>query len=73
MQMTSSQKRALQWLTERGGTGVFDRNGVLLAAGETAGDGKGFMRSTWNALRDLGLLTIVGRRVTVCGEHRHAD
>lgn len=50
--MTKSQKAALEWLREHNGTGVFDRRGVLLAAGELAP----FMRSTWNALRDAGLV-----------------
>jgi hypothetical protein len=50
--MTKSQQAALKWLRERNGDGVFDRNGILLAAGETAP----FMRSTWNALRDHGLV-----------------
>lgn len=39
---------------------MFDKNGVLLAMGERQGqdiNGKeGFMRSTWNALRDAGLV-----------------
>lgn len=43
---------ALDWLRERGGDGVFDRNGVVLASGERAP----FMRSTWNALCDLGIV-----------------
>ncbi len=34
------------WLEFRGGTGVFDKNGVMLAAGDHAP----FMRSTWNEL-----------------------
>jgi hypothetical protein len=50
--LTKSQSNALRWLADRNGDGVFDRNGVLLAAGELAP----FMRSTWNALRDLGLI-----------------
>lgn len=48
--MTKSQLAALEWLREHNGTGVFDKNGVLLAAGELAP----FTRSTWNALRDAG-------------------
>ncbi|MBX9875008.1 MAG: hypothetical protein K2X84_09135, partial [Beijerinckiaceae bacterium] len=40
------------WLRKHGGDGIFDRNGVLLAAGESAP----FMRATWNALRDAGLV-----------------
>lgn len=43
---------ALDWLHKRNGDGLFDTNGVVLAAGESAP----FMRSTWNALRDAGLV-----------------
>lgn len=50
--MTKPQAEALRWLLEHSGDGVFDRYGVLLAAGELAP----FMRSTWNRLRDLGLV-----------------
>lgn len=52
--MTKSQQDALNWLMGHNGTGVFDKNGVLLAAGELAP----FMRSTWNALRDAGHVDI---------------
>lgn len=68
--MTDAQKKALKWLTERGGDGVFDMNGVLIAEGEAAP----FMRSTWNRLRDLGLIEFynpLGRgrgRARVVGE-----
>lgn len=54
--MTPSQKNALKWLQDRGGDGVFDRRGVLLACGESAP----FERSTWNKLRDAGLVEIYG-------------
>lgn len=50
--LTTPQAQALRWLIEHNGDGVFDRDGVLLAAGELAP----FMRSTWNVLRDLGLV-----------------
>ncbi|KRR21889.1 hypothetical protein [Bradyrhizobium retamae] len=50
--LTQSQRDALKWLSEHNGDGVFDRNGVLLAAGELAP----FVRSTWNALAALGLV-----------------
>ena len=50
--MTKVQERALQWLKDHTGDGVFDRNGVLVAAGEPAPH----MRSTWNALRDAGMV-----------------
>ncbi|AZO77739.1 MULTISPECIES: hypothetical protein [unclassified Bosea (in: a-proteobacteria)] len=50
--MTKAQEAALAWLRERNGDGCFDRNGVLLAAGESAP----VTRTTWNHLRDLGLV-----------------
>lgn len=48
--MTEAQRKALDWLHAHGGDGIYDRHGVLLAAGELAP----FMRSTWNALASLG-------------------
>jgi hypothetical protein len=58
--ITKAQQAALEWLKEHNGTGVFDKTGVLLAAGERAP----FMRSTWNALRDAGLIDMwrIGNR-----------
>lgn len=57
---TVRQIAALKWLAARGGDGVFDKNGVLLAMGERQGFNinmkEGFMRSTWNGLRDAGLV-----------------
>lgn len=50
--MTDSQKKALKWLRDRGGSGTFDKHGVLIASGE----GAPFMRSTWNGLQKIGLL-----------------
>lgn len=52
--MTKAQEAALAWLRERNGDGCFDRNGVLLAAGERAP----VTRATWNKLRDLGHVEI---------------
>jgi len=52
VQLTQAQGNALKWLRERGGDGVFDKNGILVAAGEPGG----FMRSTWNVLQGLGLV-----------------
>lgn len=62
VKMTPAQKNALVWLYEHGADGMFNRHGVLLASGETAP----FMRSTWNALRDLGYLEYyaVGMNIT---------
>ena len=56
--MTPAQREALFWLQQHNGDGVFDKRGVLLAAGESAP----FMRSTWNALRDLGAVEMYGGR-----------
>ena len=66
MSMSRSMADALRWLRERGGDGVFaDRSHqVLYARGEKAP----FMRSTWNALRDLGAVEFYGnRRCRICG------
>jgi hypothetical protein len=52
--LTQSQADALKWLRDHNGTGVFNKNGVLLAAGELAP----FMRSTWNALSKAGMVDI---------------
>lgn len=50
--MTDAQQQAFKWLKERGGDGLFDKNGVVMAQGELAP----IERKTWNALRDLGLI-----------------
>lgn len=50
--ITPAQKSALLWLRNRNADGMFDINGVLLAAGELAP----VMRSTWNKLRSYGLV-----------------
>lgn len=60
MTLTKAQSEALKWLREHNGTGVFMKDGVLLAAGERAP----VQRITWNRLRDLDLVSIDGKRVT---------
>lgn len=45
-ELTTAQRRALRWLYNRGGEGMFNKNQTLLARGELAG----VMRTTWNAL-----------------------
>ena len=57
--MTDAQRKALRWLFNRGGEGVFNRHNVLLAQGELAG----VRRATWSRLADTGCLTIEARRV----------
>lgn len=52
MILTAPQRRALQWLKDRGGDGIFNRHGVLLAQGEYAPH----ERVTWNQLGELGLV-----------------
>lgn len=64
MKLTRAPRDALLWLSKHNGTGVFDNNGVLLAAGETAPT----TRRTWNALRDSGHVVNVGRRVHITPE-----
>lgn len=58
---THSQCRAIYALSSRTGTAVFDNHGVAICAGVRLG----FMRATWNGLRDLNVLTIDGRRMTL--------
>lgn len=60
-ELTTSQKRALVWLKARNGTGIFDRDHVLVAAGAHGP----FQRGTWNALRDAGFIRIEGNRLTM--------
>ena len=52
MVFTQSQRRALRWLYDHSGDGLFDKNGVALCGGKSAP----YMRATWNALRDLKLV-----------------
>ena len=63
--LTKTQKDALRALAERGGEGAIMRNGCVLAQGEVLGDppdtdGCYFIRSTWNKLRELGLVESAG-------------
>jgi hypothetical protein len=51
-QLTKAEREAICWLRERSGDGMFDRHGVVLACGELAPH----VRSTWNALSDLGFI-----------------
>ncbi len=64
--MTPAHRAALRWLANRGETGVFNKNGVLLAQGDLAP----VMRATWNALRNGNWITIDGRRVTMTNDGR---
>ena len=69
--MTKAQQEALEWLRRRNGDGLFGKDGVLVAAGERAP----MMRSTWNKLRDLGLVEYYQKkrvRVTQNGTAFHA-
>lgn len=56
--LTRAQRAALLWLKNRNGDGVFDRTGVLIAAGERAG----VMRMTWNTLGDRGCVEFYANR-----------
>ena len=50
--LTKAMQAALKWLRDRGGDAAFDRYGVALAMGDSAP----VARSTWNKLRDAGLV-----------------
>lgn len=56
--MTKAQIAAFEWLEKHGGDGCFDKNGVVLAMGESAP----FTRHTWNALCDAGRIIFYGGR-----------
>lgn len=58
--LNTSHREALRWLEDHGGDGVFaDKSRqVLYAQGEKAP----FMRTTWNALSDLGRVEFYGNR-----------
>jgi len=68
---TDAQLAALKWLRNRNGDGVFDRNQVLLAAGERAP----VMRATWSRLEALGLVERYqnNRRLRATDAGRYAD
>lgn len=68
---TKAQLAALKWLINRNSDGVFDRNNVLMAGGERAP----IMRSTWNALRDLGFVELYlnNRRLRVTETGKMVD
>jgi hypothetical protein len=70
MSLTANQKSALKWLINHTGDGLFDKNGVLTAAGERAG----VMRSTWNALIKAGLAEKYNKkRLRVTEQGRSVD
>lgn len=65
--MTDPQKSALLWFRNRGGDGMFMKDGVLLAAGQRAPT----MRATWNILQDAGMVETYSRlrlRLTEAGK-----
>lgn len=55
---TKSMLAALLWLINRNGDGGFDRNNVLLAAGERAP----VMRGTWSKLADMEMVEFYHNR-----------
>lgn len=57
--LTDAQRRALAWLCDRGGDGVWCRGGqVLLCSGEYAP----FERKTWARLEEAGLIETYGAK-----------
>ncbi|CAH1670556.1 conserved hypothetical protein [Hyphomicrobiales bacterium] len=64
--LSKAEADALKWLREHNGDGLFDGNGVVLAAGETAPH----TRSTWNALARVGLVEFYGKRPDGTGRGR---
>ena len=68
-ELTLAQKSALKWLRNRNGTGVFGKDGVLIAAGERAP----IRRQTWNRLIELELMNVDGKRISVTNYGRAVD
>jgi translation elongation factor EF-Ts len=62
--MTESMQRAVEWLRQRGGSGIWDKRNRLIAAGEIAP----FYRATWKRLNDVGIVSIANKRVTLIGQ-----
>jgi len=51
---TAAQHKALEWLKERGGDGMFDRWGKVVAQGERSMA----LKATWYNLQELGLVEV---------------
>jgi len=60
--MTRAQHRALRWLNDRGGSGVLDRYGRVVAGGEAAGH---ISPTTWLRLTAQGDVYGVRGRLTI--------
>lgn len=65
--LTDAMKKALNWLNERGGSGVIDKYGRLLAGGEIA---TSIDNATWLRLVEAGFLAGGDKRLTVVDTHR---
>ncbi len=66
MTLTAAQSSALKWLSDRGGDGMFDKSGIVLAYGESAPH----TRTTWNQLEALGLVQFYRTRARGRGRIR---
>ncbi len=62
MHLTKSQERAIEWLKERGGSGILDRYGRLVAGGEVASQ---FHPTTWLRLVAVGAVRGEGGRLNL--------
>lgn len=61
--LTEAQFNALKWLSERGGIGVIDNHGRMIAKGEVA---RGVLADTWLRLFTFNDLTSSGpHKVTI--------
>lgn len=59
MMMTAAMKRAERWLSDRGGSGILDRYGRMVARGEVATQ---YDASTWLRLVATGHVQASGGR-----------
>lgn len=62
MKLTDAQLEKLRWLNERGGSGVLDRYGRMVAAGEA---GHPAWQQSWLNLVAKGLLSGGNDRLTI--------
>ena len=67
--MTDTMRRAIAWLRARGGSGVVDRYGRVLAAGEVATH---IDSATWLRLAIEGVLKFEERRLKLSDDERTA-
>lgn len=70
--MNKAQTRALEFLAERGGSGIIDKYGRILAQGETEDGRGGFATATWLRLIAREYIGGAGGRIFITENGRKA-